>query len=227
MPEWLISLISVIVGSIIGITGTELLQWWKRPKFKIDFEEGEGRKPWTPDYNSDYTLAAGDINRTRYFRLAVRNIGKKPAMNCEAKIETSFDIENTITRVVTALHWSRRDPALYWKSGTSKLGFSENVSEKVFAPIDLNIDDQETVDVFRLPYHFSTLPRVNHTPQFINSIESVSLRPIVLQPNTTYNCKVTVYATNTNPESFTFQVSWDGTLEGFNKAFTVGKGDQS
>jgi len=135
-------------------------------------------------------------------------------MDCEAKLEITAHGESNITSKV-ALHWSRRDPALY-RDGN----FFGN-AEKVFAPINLNIDDEETVDVLNLPYSFSTLPDTDHSPTpYGNQIESASLRQLVLQPNETYHGKVTVYASNITPKSFKFKVNWDGKVERFNKAFT-------
>ena len=118
-----------------------------------------------------------------------------------------------------ALHWSRNDPALYSEHWKIIQGQSDNV-DKIYAPINLNINDEETVDVFSLPYSFSTMPDTDHSLRPSLTIESASLRQLVLLPNITYVCKVTVYASNTNPKSFNFKVNWDGGFEGFDKAFT-------
>ena len=217
MPDWLISLLSVIVGAGIGIGGAELVQWWKRPKLEIDFEEKEGKKPYIPDYNDESMHSAGDTYRIKYLRLIVRNKGRKPAMGCEAKLELFPDGAQHATAKV-ALHWSRHDPKLYSKYEEGILVSQDR--EKVFAPISLNIDDEETVDVFKLPYFFSTIPDTDHTPRFLKIIESASFRQLQLQPKTTYQCKVTIYSSNANPKAFKFRCKWDGTIEGFNKAFT-------
>ncbi|MCK4829699.1 hypothetical protein KA005_78975 [bacterium] len=217
MPEWLISLISVIVGAAIGIGGTELVQFLKRPRLEIDFEEKEKQKPYIPDFNDESVSASGITFRVRYLRLRIRNIGKKPATDCEPKLE--IFIENEVEPASkTTLHWSRRDPALYSNYGEGGALLSVE-PEKVYAPISLNINDEETVDVFRLQYSFSTTPNTDLTPRGYPHIESISLRQLVIQSNSSYHCKVTVYASNAIPKSFSFITCWDGTLKGFNKAF--------
>jgi hypothetical protein len=217
MPEWLISLISVVVGAAIGVGVRELVQWCKRPRLEIDFEERDGQKPYTPDYNDWAMQTAGDIHRIQYLRLMVHNKGKRPAMDCEAKLELSIESGSKEINKV-ALHWSRRDPALYSKSRYIEESSAD--PEKIFAPISLNINDKETVDVLSLSYHYSTLANADHSLHLSPYIESASLRQLQLGPNITFLAKVTVYSSNTMPKSFKFNVNWDGTLEGFNKAFT-------
>jgi hypothetical protein len=214
MESWVIPLITAIGGAGVALIGREFIEWSKRPNLNIDFEERAGQKPYTPDYNNEAMQTAGDVHRIRYLRLKVRNKGKKPAMDCEAKLEIS--VESGETNKV-ALHWSRRDPALYSKS--RYIVESSADPEKIFAPINLNIDDEETVDVLCLRYYYSALANTDHSPHFPN-IESVSLRQLELSANITFFAKVTIYSSNTIPKSFKFKMNWDGTLEGFSKAFT-------
>jgi hypothetical protein len=215
---WSNPIIAAILGAAVALIGREVVDWFKRPRLKIDFEEREGQKPYITDFNDEMGFASGLTFRVRYLRLRIRNNGRKPAMNCESKLEVVLkEAPNSIDKV--ALHWSRRNPALYSEYGEGGVLLSID-NEKVFAPIDLNINDEETVDVFRLRYSFSTTPDTDRTPKIYPHIESVSLWQLQLQPNTTYNCKVTAYASNTIPKSFEFKVNWAGTLDGFNKAFT-------
>jgi len=218
MESWIINLISALGGAAMALIGKELIEYYRRPRFEIDFEGRAGQKPYIPDYNNEAMQTAGDVNRIKFLRLKVHNKGHKPAMDCEAKLELYVEkAEEEIHRV--ALHWSRRDPALYSEYGEGGVLMSIN-QEKVYTPISLNIHDKETADVFRLRYHISTIPDTNHGPHFSKNIESASFRQLQLQPETTYQCKVTVYSSNANPEAFNFKVNWDGTLEGFQKAFT-------
>lgn len=213
MPEWAIAILSALVVLILR----EVYEWLRRPRFEIDFEERAGQKPHTPDYNDEGMQTAGDVHRIRYLRLKVRNKGKKPAMDCEAKLEVSVESGSEEINKV-ALHWSRRDPALY---STYQDGLLSIVNpEKVFAPISLNIDDEETVDVLSLRYYYSISPNANHFPHFAPYIESTSLRQLQLSSNTTYSAIVSIYSSNAMPKSLKFRVKWDGTLEGFNKSFT-------
>jgi len=217
MGSWVINIIYAIGGAVVALIGRELIEWFRRPRFEIDFEEREGKKPYIPDYNDEGMQSAGNTYRIKYLRLIVRNKGKKPAMDCEAKLGLSVGSESKeISKV--ALHWSRRDPALY-----SKYRYISDASadpEKIFAPISLNVNDEEPVDVLSLSYSYSTIPDTDHSPRFPPYIESASLRQLELHANTTYSAKVTIYSSNTMPKSFKFKVNWDGTLEGFDKAFT-------
>jgi len=224
MPEWLISLISVIVGAAIGIGGAELIKWFKRPILEIDFEEREGHKPYIPDYNDELEQSQGDSQATyklKSLRLNVHNTGKKPAMDCEAKVELSSKQREQST-YRTTLHWARRDPALYMKILDN--GSNQFEIDRIYAPINLNIDDREAIDVFCLPYWYYHVSDKDRSPHYNPYIGTVSLRQLVLHPNTTYQIKTTVYASNVKPKSFSFQANWDGSLEGFNKAFTKDKG---
>ncbi|MCH8865164.1 MAG: hypothetical protein IIB13_07385, partial [Chloroflexi bacterium] len=220
---WVIPLLTAIGGAAVALIGREIIEWYKRPRLEIDFEKREGQNPYIPDLNDETRHEVGYTLRIKYFRLKVRNKGKKPAMNCEAKLEiikvTTKDIESDITSTKVALHWLRNDPILFSQNGDIKTGLLNN-AEKVFAPINLNINDAEIVEVFRLPYLFSTKPDTNHTPNPHPFIESASLRQLQLQPNWSYQGKVTVYASNANPESFKLKIKWDGKVEGFDKAFT-------
>lgn len=218
MESWVIPVLTAIGGAAVALIGRESIEWFKRPRLSIDFEEREGQKPYIPDYNDESMHSAGDTYRVKYLRLIVHNKGKKPAMDCEAKLEIILDEARNMPYNV-ALHWSRRDPALY--SEYLEGGILSSIdNEKVFAPISLNINDKETVDVFRLPYSFSTVPNADHSPRFLSVIESASLRQLQLQPKTMYQCKVTVYSSNTSPKSFKYKLNWDGTLDGFSRAFT-------
>jgi hypothetical protein len=215
METWVIPLITAIGGAVVALIGREVIEWYKRPNLNIDFEERAGQKPYTPDYNDWSMQTTGEIHKIKYLRLIVHNRGKKPAMDCEAKLEISVE-GGEINKV--ALHWARRDPALYSKSRYIEESLAD--PERVFAPISLNIDDKEPVDVLSLSYHYSTLANTDHSPHFVSHLESASLRQLQLEENITYSAKVTIYSSNTMPKSFKFKVNWDGTLEGFNKAFT-------
>jgi hypothetical protein len=209
METWAIPLVTAVGSAVVVLLLRELVEWYKRPRFGIDFEERAGQKPYTPDYNNEKMQITGETHRIKYLRLIVHNKGKRPAMDCEAKLEISVE-GGDASKV--ALHWSRRDPALYPRDLVTD-------PEKIFVPISLNIDDKEPVDVLSLQYHYSTLANTDHSPHFISHLESVSLRQLQLYANTVYFAKVTVYSSNTMPKSFKFRVNWDGTLEGFNKAF--------
>jgi len=218
-PEWVIPLLTAIGGAAVALIGREIIEWYKRPKLEINFEEREGQKPYIPDYNNwEVMHPAGETQRIKFLRLLVHNKGKRPAMDCEAKLEIVVD-EARSTPNKVALHWSRRDPALYSDYGDRGIPISVD-TRKIYAPINLNIEDKEPVDVLSLPYSFSTLPNTDPSPRFPKHIESVSFRQLQLNAKTNYFAKVTIYSSNAMPKSFKFKINWDGTIEGFDKAFT-------
>lgn len=218
IASWGIPLLTAIGGAAFTLSLQQIYEWDRRPKLDIDFEERGGQKPYIPDYNDESMRSAGYVARIKYLLLRVHNKGRKPALDCEAKLEVVLnEAKNTPYNVV--LHWSRRDPAIYSEVGDGGILLSPN-NEKVFAPINLNVNDKETVDVLMLPYLFSTVPNTDHTPKFQLFIESADFhRRLKLQPKTKYICKVTVYSSTANPKTFKFNVDWDGTLDGFSKAF--------
>jgi hypothetical protein len=221
LPEWVIPLLTAIGGALVAIIIRESIEWYRRPRLKIDFEKRAGQIPYITDlHDSSEYKGEERTSRIKYFRIKVSNEGKKPAMNCEAKLEITTNTEDDLFSNKVALHWTRNDPKLY----SEYRYFDEHDmwahADKSFAPISLNINDEENIDVLRLTYSLSTLPDTDTSPRPESDMESVSLRQLVLQPKTIYQCKVTVYASNTTPKSFKFKVNWDGTVEGFGKAFT-------
>jgi len=218
MPEWLITLISVIVGAAIGIGGTELIQWRKRPKLVINFEERNKIKPYITDVNDYIAAAKGTskgVYRTKYLRLKVHNKGKNAALNCEPKLELALGSGNDEPNNASTIHWSRRDYLLY----TKDLDLITPVTdmEKAYAPIDINRDEVEYLEVLRMHYWYSIKPN-KRMPQLKSELTSASVPTVALlfQPDTEYYLKVTVYSKNAVPVYKSFKIKWDGTVDGFN-----------
>ena len=134
MTEWISNLLSAIGGVVVALLGRVLIEWFRQTRLEIDFEERAGQKPYTPDYNNETMKTAGDVHRIRYLRLKVCNKGKKPAMDCEAKLELNVE-KGEINKV--ALHWSRRDPALYSEYTESGIISSTNI--EVFFQIKFSV----------------------------------------------------------------------------------------
>ena len=212
MENWVISLLSAFGGAVAALIGRELIEWFKHPRLEIDFEERKGEKPYILDLLNDRITTIGVEERFKFLRLTLKNDGKSPAMNCEARIEISDKDDNEILK--TTLHWARNDPAIY---GEDKL-------DKIYAPIHLNPKDNEELDVFCLryckekQYDENGKPFIGHRnePNFY----TMSFRRIPLERNTEYIIRTSVYANNAASKAFRFKVNWDGTLEGFNKAFS-------
>ncbi|MCJ7426601.1 MAG: hypothetical protein MUO17_05685 [Dehalococcoidales bacterium] len=200
---WWIPIISAFVGASIALIGKEIFEWYKRPRLVIDFERSKDEYPLIEDYNDESTKAAGTSFRIKFLRLIALNKGKTTAYDCDAKMELIETRRKTHYR--KSLHWSKRDPRIY-KS-----------LDQIYSPINLNRNDEEPVDVLQLQYSSTT---TDPQPRPHLYIETVSPAVLQLQSNMDFFIKVTIYARNTTSKPFYFKVNWDGTIEGFNKAFT-------
>ena len=91
--EWGLPLITAIGGAVITLVARELVDWYKRPKLKIDFGTRGKIQPYITDVNDFIAASKGTSNgiyRIIYFRLKVHNKGRKAALNCEAKLELNI-----------------------------------------------------------------------------------------------------------------------------------------
>jgi len=215
MPEWLISLISVVVGAAIGVGVKELVQWCKRPRLEIDFDKFP-RADWN-DYEARDAAYHGNQTdyKVKFLRLTVTNKGKSPALSCEARLVLKTKLDSYTSPV----HWTKRDPILYrrFENGKKVLEL-----DKIFVPIDISSKKSETLDVIRFPYWFHTAPNADHSSkrdtQYISLV--TPLDNLMLFLDDEYFIEVTVYAHNAKATNFEFRCKWDGTVEGFEKAFT-------
>jgi len=200
MPDWALALLSAVAASILTILIREGIEWFNRPRLKIDFEEVEGQKPYILDlrWESDKTVL-GSNPRVKYIRLNVHNAGRKPALDCEAKL-VIFMCGKRVP-VVPIIHWSRRDYLVY------------TTLDQQYAPIHLNRNDNETLELLRLQYFAeeTELP-----PGAM--IQSVSSRHHFFKRNVSYLIQVTVYANNAISKPFSLELNWDGTLAGLHQA---------
>ena len=214
--SWGIPIIAAFLGATIALVGREVIEWYKRPRLEIDFEERDRIKPYIIEQN-DYigaVIHGPSVARMKFLRLKVHNKGKQPANYCEAKLSLTVANEDAPTST-TYLHWARRDLLLY----TRDMDISQPVTdyEKAYAPIDINRGDTEYLEVLRVSYWYQG----NKEPEILKpegeGLTSASIPTIalVLQPNVLYNLTVTVFSSNAAPASKDFKVKWDGTKAGF------------
>jgi hypothetical protein len=216
--SWGVPLLSALGGSIITIVIREFVVWRRRPILKLDFEERKGTKPYILDLRNDKSVAGAE-ERFKFLRLKLKNEGRRAAMNCEGRIEISDKDDNEILK--TTLHWARNDPAIY---GEDKL-------DKVYAPIHLNPKDKEELDVFCLGY-CNEIQYDQNSKRFMATrtepnFNTMSFRTYRLDSQTDYFVKVTVYANNATSKPLHFKVNWDGTLLGFDRAFSKTEKEQT
>jgi len=207
MNEWVIPLLSAIAGAGVAVGIRELVEWLRKPNLKIDFEEHEGQKPYILDlFLESVVTGAFEREKAKFLRLNVRNAGRKPAMNCEAKMVLLKNGSKEPLRL--SLHWSRRDPATY------------KTLDEIYKPIHLNARDEEPVDLLMLHYCLREPLDYLREDSIVTGkfITSMSPREYSFERNTAYRIQVTVYASNTISKPFNLKLYWDGTLEGFNGA---------
>ena len=156
MDSWLINLLSAIGGAGIALLGKEFIEWLKRPRLEIDFEESKGEKPHIADFN-DYISAAtggsGNTYRVKYLRLKVNNKRKLPAFNCEAKLEITHTDKHPVYSDSKILHWARRHDLLYTTGLDAKTPVQD--IEKSYSPVDINSNNFEFLEVLKIQYHYS------------------------------------------------------------------------
>ena len=150
-------------------------------------------------------VIAGKTSKAKFLRLNVRNDGRKPALNCEAKMVVLKEEKKEPLKPL--IHWSRRDPVVY------------KTLDQIYAPIHLNKSDEETLDLLMLTY----CPEDDGIEPGA-TICTVSLKEYPFQRDVNYHMKVTVYASNTISKTFVLKLCWDGTLEGFDKAVEKAEG---
>ncbi|MBI4303948.1 MAG: hypothetical protein HY665_06380 [Chloroflexi bacterium] len=215
LTSWGVPIVAALLGAVAALIGREFVEWSKRPKLQLDFEARDEIKPYIIEQNDDVEAARRGANaKTKCLRLRVYNKGKQVATNCEAKISVNVGNNKNAPVSTSYLHWARRDYLLY----TRNMEISDPITdfEKAYAPIDINRDDMEYLEVLRMGYWYksSSVPS-NTKPEFVGSasIPAIALR---LQSDTAYGFRVTVFSSNATPVSRDFQVKWDGSIDGFN-----------
>lgn len=222
MEVWVIPVLSAIIGATLALIGKELIEWYKRPRLEIDFEERGNEKPYIVDQNDFIAAAMGDLKgvyRIKHLRLRIRNKGKKAALNCEAKIEISHSPHKNYSVDAKILHWARRHELLYTKG----LNISNPAMdiEKMYSTVDINRNDWEYLEVLRMHYWYLASQGM---PQDLSSqLISASVEAIALQfsPDTEYSIKISVFSQNAKPVSRSFNIKWDGTVHGFNSTIVL------
>ncbi|GAI89175.1 unnamed protein product, partial [marine sediment metagenome] len=136
MDTWVIPLLTAIGGASVALIGKEVIELFKRPRLVVDFERSKSEYPLIQDYNDENMKAAGTSFRIEFLRLIVLNKGKTTAYDCEAKMELIETRRKT--RYRKSLHWSKRDRRIY------------STLDQVYSPINLNRNDEETVDILQL-----------------------------------------------------------------------------
>lgn len=172
--DWAVAIIAAIIGACLTIGLKELVDWLLRPRLVVGFEEGPlGSETYIHNLRIKNFIYSMGLFR----RLVVKNLGRKPAMNCEAKL-TIFkgNLRESDTPI---LHWARKDPEIYL------------TPEQVFSPVHINSRDEEVLDFVELDYN----PEERVIPPGA-CIETVSANPYRFQRNTFYKLLITVFANN-------------------------------
>jgi hypothetical protein len=211
MDSWIINLISALGGALIALIGKEYLEWLKRPKLRAYFEEKNNKKIYISnislqEWHSERGIKEGG---KKFLRICVKNDGLSVAYNCKAKVEL-YNLDEKKLDGVARLGWTPSENLLH--------EFEEVIgSVTLIDSITLNRKDTEYLDFFHLKY-FKDQPDSDY--QLEQRIGIMPSRIISLQANIRYKVKVIIFSSNAKPSDFIFNIYWDGTLEGFEKAFT-------
>ncbi len=200
MAEWVTNILSALIGAILALSVREFIEWLKRPNLKIDFEEKNNQKPFIiNNISKEFNWEEGD----KHLRIGVLNKGLSAALNCEAKLEISLSKTKTVESLIIP-RWSRREPPIYVDN------------KDIYQPITINRMDTELLSIFHLLYSNKNTDNILRPSQ---NIVTGSYPQFSLQPNFTYKAKVTIFSSNAEPSTFSFTINWDGTVDGFDKAF--------
>ncbi len=219
MPQWVVNILSAFGGAIVALVGKEMVDWWKQPRLEIDLKAKEKSNPYITDNNDFVNAAKGDSRETyriKYLRLKVKNIGRRAALNCSAKIEITHAGKTRIYSDSKILHWSRHHELIYTKGldvGSPVINTPQDI-EKIYSPVDINSKDFELLEVLRMRYHYSG----SVSPDLPSELTSASVDAIALifQKDVEYSIKVSVFSYNAKPVSKSFRIKWNGTVDGFN-----------
>ncbi len=205
---WWIPLLSAIGGAIIALIGKEITDWVRRPRLNTDFEKRGKLYPFIFNIQENYVTREGDLMSSKgkkYIRLCVFNKGKSTAFGCEIKLEIRNVNKSDIERP-TILKWTRTEPRLHEKNTYSQ------------ESITINRDDKEFFNLAHLSFTKSKNVTENKTDSWV-SIEDPD-NSFFIGKNIHYQIKTTVSSNNAEPSIFFMNIYWDGTEEGFDKAFT-------
>ena len=193
--SWAVPALAGFVGATIAVLIREFIGWCRRPKLRIGFEAHGPEKSRVLDLP-----IPNSTGRAKFLRVTVRNLGRSPAGDSEGKMV--IDRQRNTEAHIPVLHWARRNEAVYV------------TPERIYAPVHINRSDEEPLDLLRLSYE----PGQPLDAQAC--IESVSAPPYEFERDTPYDLRVTVYARNAVSKPFGLKVKWNGTVEGFEEAFT-------
>ncbi len=184
-------ILSPIEGVLVGVFIREIADFFRKPRLSIEIDLS-ALKPFS---------IAETPHFAKYWRLRIKNSGRRPAQYSEAKFEAFDESDNSLFDP-SILHWVRRYPVLYSKEQTLLQ----------FEPITINSKDHEYLDVIQLV----SLDHQTHPGRAL-SMSTYSHRPFQFKPHAKYVFKVTIYSRNANPLSSKFCLQWDDTWEGFDK----------
>jgi len=206
--SWGVPIIAAFMGATIALIGREIIEWWRRPRLQIDFEKRNESYPYIFDlreesYTQDRKLLS--VRGKKYIRFCVFNKGKSAAFGCKTKLEINIPDKKVEGRT-SILTWTRTEPRL------------DEKNTDILELITINRNDREYFNVA----HLSFTKRENVTepkPDLYINFEDPEKR-ISIGKNVHFQIKIIVSSSNAEPNIFIVNIYWDGTEEGFDKAFT-------
>jgi hypothetical protein len=185
-----------------------------KPRLNVEIDADEYGSPFIVSnfinedgWRVDGGIESGGYINALFYRLRVRNKGRAPALNCEARFRV-YVTENGVKRqepVSGLLHWVIRDPTLE--------------PDRQFEPIHLNPGaPPESLDLLMLPYtiivtHKDGKP--HRDTYYADELRIYSVRPYLLCTGKDYELEVTVSANNASARPFHLKLNWDGSPERF------------
>lgn len=207
MADWLVA-IGTIALALTTVVVSLIVPWWRRPRFKIDFENIEPYRRLLeagssvkqeyrhhPEIVSELVepvLVEGTRPESFWLRLKVTNEGGSVAKNCSGRLveffnDRGFPIQ---THDLVKLHWINTP----WSQ------------QEYFQSIDLNRKEHDFLDVLVTRVGF------NRPILFISPDNLFGNNPDMV-PLGTSRIQVTIYGDNVDPSSQTYDIIWDNATD--------------
>lgn len=190
VAQWLVAIGTLALATVTVVISI-CLPRWRKPKFKISFENKE-----------PFCTTANEPPQSYWLRVKVTNPGKSAAKSCVGRLVQFKDInKNIIDREPVRLHWV----------GTPWAPL------ELLTPIDLNQEDSAFLDVL-LTKADSPSKAFLFTNALVAGVQQARLQLVEAElawckldklPSDVRRIRIAVYGDNVEPCSKEYCISWD------------------
>jgi len=185
--------LAVAIGTVGAVVLVLFLEFFKKPKLEIDFEQKE---PYCR--KTRFLMGAYGAAFSRYWiRIKVANKGRTVAKNCEAKLVDITEIRDNET-----VHFQPFDPVI--------LRWASYPEETDLRPTDINKQEYEYLNVIYTVESGESRIQKDAEGQAKICTDARGRGIIDFLPVGKYILTVTIYGENVDPVSKKFRLIWEG-----------------